>query len=235
MLWKQLHTQNLKIRIGNEWVERETAAKLLGIKFEDSQQWKTHIHGTGGLLSSLNSRLYIIRRMKSHLSKKAILKLVDGIFTSKIRYGLQLFGKVRLSCTDVVCADLRSIQLLQNKLLRHLNGTVVSDKISTAYLLNKFGMTAVNQLNGQAKLLEMWKALNIPKYPLEIKRQSQNENGVTTRADNKERPCEIGRSCLTQKTCISDAIRLWNLGPENVHLCRTVYQAKREIKLLSLE
>ena len=53
--------------------------------------------------------------------------------------------------------------------LRHLNGTIVSDKISTAYLLNKFGMTAVNQLNGQAKLLEMWKALNIPKYPLEIK------------------------------------------------------------------
>ena len=119
---------------------------------------------------------------------------------------------------------------MQNKLLRHLNGTKISDKISTVSLLDKFGMCGVNQLNAQSKMLEIWKALNVPKYPLEIKLQSQSSEGVSTRADKKERPCEIGKSTIAQKSCISDAIRLWNIAPEKIHLCKSLYQAKSEIK-----
>ena len=77
-------------------------------------------------------------------------------------------------------------------------------------LLKKFSILSVNQLNAQAKLLEVWKALNIPSYPLKIAQQSQQHTGVTTRADIKERPKDIGRSTNTKKPCISDAIRLWN-------------------------
>ena len=222
--------ETMKLRIGEDWVERETSAKLLGVTFDDSQQWKSHIHGKGGLLSSLNSRLYIVRRMKNHLSKKAILKIVDGLFTSRVRYGLQLFGNVRTKSAETECADLKAIQLVQNKLLRHLNGTKISDKISTDSLLKKFGMCSVNQLNAQAKLLEIWKALNVPKYPLELKKQSTNHLGVATRADTKERLCDIGKTTIAKKSCISDAIRLWNLAPEKIHLCKSLYQAKSEIK-----
>ena len=85
---------------------------------------------------------------------------MDGLFTSKIRYGLQLYGKVRLSEQDPENTELKSIQLVQNKLLRTLNGTRVKDKISTRSLLNKFNMLAVNQLNAQIKLLEMWKNIH---------------------------------------------------------------------------
>ena len=132
--------------------------------------------------------------------------------------------------TDPECADLKAIQLVQNKLLRHLNGTKVSDKISTESLLKKFGMFAVNQLNAQAKLLEIWKAQNVPNYPLELKQQSQNHDGAITRADIKEKICDIGRSTIAKKTCISDAIKLWNQAPEAIHLCKSLYQAKAEIK-----
>ena len=152
--------------------------------------------------------------MSNQLSKKSILKMVDGLFTSKNRYGLQLLGKVRTCGNDLECADLKAIQLMQNKLLRTLNGTMFSDKVSTESLLKKFNIMSVNQLNAQAKLLEVWKALNVPKYPLKIKKQSQQHVGVSTRADIKERPCDVGRSTNTKKTCISDAIRLWNLAPE---------------------
>ena len=48
--------------------------------------------------------------------------MVDGIFVSKICYGLQLLGKVRTSSQDSECADFKEIQLVQNKLLRTLNG-----------------------------------------------------------------------------------------------------------------
>ena len=41
-------------------------------------------------------------------------------------------------------------------------------------------------------IYEIWKALNIPKYPLIIKQQLQDHEGVPTRADKKVRLCEIG-------------------------------------------
>ena len=46
-----------RIKVGNEWVERTSTGKLLGINFEDNQQWKSQIRGKGGVLASLNSRL----------------------------------------------------------------------------------------------------------------------------------------------------------------------------------
>ena len=48
--------------------------------------------------------------------------------------------------------------------------------------------------------------------------------------NSKERPCEIGKSLLTQRTCISDAIRLWNVASEKIRLSETLYQVKNEIK-----
>ena len=125
--------------------------------------------------------------------------MVDGIFTSKIRYGLQLLGKVRLNAQDPVCADLREIQLIQNKLLRTLNGTKIKDKVSTVSLLTKFAMLSVNQLNAQIKLLEMWKVVYVDDYPLIIKQQKIPETGMSTRASqkgrlNKLKICSLNRT-----------------------------------------
>ena len=35
---------------------------------------------------------------------------------------------------------------------------------------------------------------------------------------------------LLEKTCVSDAIRLWNLAPLNVKKCATLYQLKKTTK-----
>ena len=104
------------VQIGSEIVTRDESAVLLGIRFQDDLQLKAQILGKGGLISSLNSRLHLIRRLKSHLPMKSVLKLVDGLFTSKIRYGLQLLGKVRTKAEDPECADFKAIQLIQNKI-----------------------------------------------------------------------------------------------------------------------
>ena len=178
----------------------------------------------------LLSRLYIIRRLQSHLNKKSIFKLVDGLFTSKLRYGLQLYGKVRAKDSDSECADLKAIQMIQNSLLRTLNGTKIKDMISTKSLLKKFNMLSINQMNAQVKLLEIWKSMNIDDYPLIIDQQGANEAGVSTRGDYKRKPIEIGKTNLSQKTCISDAIRIWNQAPDSVTNSLTVTQAKNEIK-----
>ena len=46
---------------------------------------------------------------------KSILKLVDGLFMSKIRYGLQLYGKVR---TDEDCPKCDDLMVIQKKTKR---------------------------------------------------------------------------------------------------------------------
>ena len=40
--------------------------------------------------------------------------MVDGLFTSKINYGLQLYGKVRLNDSDPTNKDINAIQKVQN-------------------------------------------------------------------------------------------------------------------------
>ena len=177
-------------------------------------------------ISSLNSRLYIICRLQSHLSKKSILKLVGGLFTSKLRYGLQLNGKVRISSSDPICEDFKEIQLIQNNLLRSLNDSKLRDMVSITSMLTRFGMSSVNQLNAQCKLLEIWKALNVGDYPLKSVQQTVNHDGVWTRADSRGRPLNIGKSNVVQRTCVSDAIRLWNQAPQEVTSSPNLSMAK---------
>ena len=218
------------IRIGTELVPRESSAKLLGIQFHENQQWNEQVHGKGGLVSSLNSRLYFIRRLRNHLAFKSVLKLVDGLFTSKLRYGVQLLGKVRTSNEDPECQIFKDIQLVQNNLLRTLNGSKIKDRVSIQQMLEKFNMLSANQLNASVKLLEIWKALNVKDYPLTIKKQENNEMGMSTRADSAGRPVEIGKTTLTQKTSVSDSIHLWNRAPIKVTGCVTIAQVKKEIR-----
>ncbi len=44
----------------------------------------------------LNQRLCIVKRMSNHVSKRRLQRIVDSLWTSKLRYGLQLWTEVRL-------------------------------------------------------------------------------------------------------------------------------------------
>ena len=79
-------------------------------------------------------------------------KIVDGLFTSKIRYGLQLYGKVRLNNQDPTNGDLKEMQITQNRMMRLLQGgKKLSDQIPTVDLLKVSNMLFMNQLNAQIK------------------------------------------------------------------------------------
>ena len=46
-------------------------------------------------------------------------------------------------------------------MLRFLNGSKISDRISTESILIKFNILSVNQLNAQIKIMEIWKAIKL--------------------------------------------------------------------------
>ena len=102
---------------------------------------------------------------------KSLLKIVDGLFTSKIRYGLQLYGKVRRNDADPTSEIFKDIQIIQNNLMRYITGKKISDKISIKQLLEDTSSLSINQMNAQIKLAEIWKSLNIQNYPLKVKKR----------------------------------------------------------------
>ena len=80
-------------------------------------------------INSLNQRMFLIRRLNNQLNKNAMRKVADSIFNSKIRYGLQLIGKIRSQDQDGgMQKDLKAIQLMQNKMVRLLNNVELSDE-----------------------------------------------------------------------------------------------------------
>ena len=74
--------------------------------------------------------MFIIKRLRNELNKESIIKIADSLYTSKLRYGLALYGKIRWSEEDVQTQEFKDIQKNQNKLLRYLNNTKISDKMN---------------------------------------------------------------------------------------------------------
>ena len=124
----------------------------------------------------------------------------------------------------------KNIQLMQNKLLRFLNGTVISDKVNTNSILNNLNLLSVNQMNAQAKLNEAWKINNITEYPIKWELKHTDENERQTRATSANNIPEKAKSKLTQSSLNNDAKKLWNKAPGSIKLCINIKTAEKAIK-----
>ena len=125
---------------------------------------------------------------------------------------------------------MKDLQVSQNKMLRLLNNTRISDKISTSSLLTKFNMMSVNQINAQIKLSEMWKAVNVEDHPFNLDRKESGPNIRSMRSITNEMLPVKSFSELSKNTFINDGIKAWNLAPMSIKNCRTYVSAKNEIK-----
>ena len=116
-------------------------------------------------------------------------------------------------------------------MLRAINGTKISDKVSIKSMLDKFKLLSVNQLAAQIKLKEVWKSLNSENYPIRL--DTYNEalaNGPHSLRHQENRIFKD--NCRLQKSKMSfnlDAARLWNAAPQSIKNSRTSYEAKKHI------
>jgi hypothetical protein len=161
--------------VGDHEIMESKSAKLLGVVMDNDQKWKSHFCGKGGLLSSLNQRLFLVKRISNHISKNKLRKVVDSLWTSKLRYGLQLCTEVRLTEEHPKSLYMTMAQRSQIKMLRILDKALVSDRKSTKTLLENQNMLSINQIAAQIKLTEMWKASNDPQYPIKMKTRERQD------------------------------------------------------------
>ena len=178
----------------------------------------------------MNSRLYLLRRLSRVISKERMKRINDSLYTSKIRYGVQLYGKVRTSDQDPTDSLLESLQVTQNKFARFVNGTSLIDRINTKTIFKDTKMLSVNQINAQIKLTEVWKSHNIKSYPIQwIKRNDvQKRSGL--KSLNKPDLIISGLSNIQSHSFINDAARVWNEAPRQIKDSMTLSSAKKHIK-----
>ena len=158
----------VSIQVGNVIIKQEKSTKLLGMQIEDSQGWKEHFSGKGGLIASLNKRLFAVRRVTNQIPQDKLSKLAHALWVSKLRYGLQLCSNVRTHESELKNTNMKAAQIAQNKLLRLLNNSTLRDRISTEELITKTGLLSVNQLAASIKMMEVWKSIHIKDYPIEL-------------------------------------------------------------------
>ena len=113
-----------------------------------------------------------------------------------------------------------------------LEGVSLKDHISTKFLLEKHNIPSVNQLNGEIKLLEAWKSVNISDYPFKMEANNLNKNV----SDRILRPSslKIWKDSAKSKSGTNnfsiDTAKIWNNCPEVIKQARSVGIAKSEIK-----
>ena len=160
-------SQLIKIKVGDTEVTQVHSAKLLGMQIDDNQEWSSQITGQGGIVASLNSRLFLLRRLSNFISMKRIHRVADSLYTSKIRYGVQLLSKVRILKEDPVNNLFKKISVAQNKFARFLSGISLLDKVKTEKIYEDLKILSANQINAQIKLQEVWKSNNSNTYPIQ--------------------------------------------------------------------
>ena len=84
-----------------------------------------------------------------------MIKVVQSIWMSKLRYGLQLCNQVRLTPDDPSNALMNAVQIAQKKMLRMLDRVSLKDHVSTVSLLIKYNLPSVNQLAAQINYLNL--------------------------------------------------------------------------------
>ena len=120
-------------------------------------------------------------------------------------------------------------QRSQNKMLRILDGVLVSERKSTKTLLDNQNMLSVNQIAAQIKRTEIWKASNVLQYQLKMKTRERQENAMETRSVTRGDLTEVGRS-TREKKFMCDAAKLWNKAPEKIRTSKTITTAKKAIR-----
>ena len=125
---------------------------------------------------------------------------------------------------------LKDLQKAQNKLVRFLHNSKISDKIRTSKMLSDLNMLSMNQMNAHIKIIEYWKAENIPNYPIKVNKKSISDESMNTRSITTGKLVESGMSDLVKESFIGDGEKTWNKIPATIKNSKTLSMAKNEVK-----
>ena len=160
------------------------------------------------------------------------MKVVQSIWMSKLRHGLQLCNRVRTHAEDPTNTQMKLIQVSQNKMLRMIDRTSLKEHVTSASLLQKYNLPSVNQLAAEIKLTEAWKSTHVDLYPVKMEPLNPGRPDIdrTVRTGTRKLWNDEANSTAAKLSFSRDTAKLWNNAPEKVTNAANLSCAKREIK-----
>ena len=202
------NADKLQLVVGDKTIQESTSIELLGLVISKNLTWDLQFNKLITDLRQINS---LLARLCAHVPRKDLVPIVHGLLLSKIRYGIAIFGNIRISEDDPINSHMAQLQIQLNKAVRTVCGIRLSDKVSILNLLGKVGILSVNQLAAECLLIEIWKTIN---YGLPAKRYlllNDTTNEYETRSKGKSMlkvpPREIWFGYKGPK--------IWNLLPQS--------------------
>ena len=146
---------------------------------------------------------------------------------------MTIWASPRIEENETINANMKKIQLAQNRLLRMLEGVRIKDKVSIPSMLEKHKFPSINQLAAEVKLMETWKAMNIEKYPTKMEPGKTVENNLTKalRTTSTRELKDSAKTKIGEQSFIINAGKIWNKAPSNIKEAKTLSLAKKFIKI----
>ena len=217
------HPEKLSFKAGNSTIVEKSSEKLLGMTVSNDLKWSEHLSKLEGYL---RQRLYTLRRIEQQIPLSLLKRVADGIFMSKLRYGIAIMWPVRLKESDPEPSVIKGVKVVFNDMLRLLNGVARKDKISIKSMLSKLGWLSINQLVAEVRLVEVWKALNTKNSLSGLFEKVEG----TTRAAQNNKIKVLKNSQLRENSFVYPTVKLWNSAPISVTQADSESKAKKGIR-----
>ena len=179
----------------------------------------------------------MLKKLKRNLSVRKFKILIDGLFTSKLTYGITAWGSVwgyeakyqeeNLNMMTMRKADMRKLQVLQNSTLRLLLGKRYD--ASTQSLLAESKSLSVNQTVAYSMMSQVWKIRKSgqPRYHYDrlfgrITNPDVNTRSVASNELRVDFKLSTGRGSFFYLSS-----NLWNNLPAEIRESRTWSRFKR--------
>ena len=209
------------INIGGALIEEDSKETLLGITFNKRLTWKAHLEK---LKPQLLQRIAILKRLHAKLPEKVLCQMIDPIFSSKVRYGLELFCDILLKEKSVV---LRTLHNLHRKAMKAVLGFRSDSHPKDSCLYKRSGQVSIEQMALEATATLAWKCgKNWKEDPLISGRVEEHLQGQNTRQRSQ-------RSFPPQKTrgtLVYRIVEIWEKLPDDIKNFKTLDKARPAIK-----
>jgi len=201
-------------------VEESKEETLLGITFNKRLSWKAHIDK---LKPELLKRTAILRRLRMTLPSKTTSKMIEPIFTAKLRYGLELIASVLHENSVAI----KQLHALHRGAMKAALGLSSFDHPSDKELLEVTGEMSVRQIAAMAVANLAWKCgRDWENNALTEGRLESHRSGRDTRQSTL-------RTFPPQSTVGSlphSVVEMWEKLPKTIQKEEDLQAAKKAIK-----
>jgi len=196
------------VRLDGTVIQESESQRVLGMTLNNNLSWNEHIYGKGGLVSSLHQKLGALRRLSFHVPTQYMTTIAKATLVSKVRYGLGIYGTVRLSNDEPRKSIMDDLQVILNNTMRLLLNKKIADKVRIEELCQKTTIMPINRMAAEEHIRIIRSATHDEKSPLQdlFNLPIHRSTRAATRGDIST----SARTSLATRNVPHTAIRTWN-------------------------